>query len=375
MKTTMNKTKTKTKTNRLLDSKHVRRGVQYLIGIMAASYLVSVQAEDSDIDVSWQVSESLPYHVQEIYPTVYKEHIVVAGGLSPDIEGDWIGVSDRVVIYSLQDKQWREGPALPAPRHHPMLVVVNDRLLSFGGFTVDQFGIWHNSTDVLEFIEDTAPPQQDSFQQGIWKKIAELPVPLAETLSAVHNNQVHLVTGRSPVSQNKNSQWNDQSDVNTHLIFDLDSMRWQNGKPVPTARNSACSVTLDKTLHTIGGRTVSGGNLATHEAYHFESDTWQTLAPLPQAQGGLACAVLDGRIYAFGGEYFDNGGGVYKEVWQYSPEQDKWTSVGQMPKPRHGLGALTVDNRIYVVAGALKAGGKETSNLMSVFSVKAKADD
>lgn len=371
MKTTMKKTQI----NRCIYSKFVKRCVQCLVGMMGVSHLASVQAAGSDRVAIWQGIESLPYHVQEVYPTVYKGHIVVAGGLSPDIEGDWIGVSDRVVIYNLQDKQWRDGPALPAPRHHPMLVVVDDRLLSFGGFTVDQHGIWHNSVDVLEFVAGKATRNQAGFPQGRWEKIAELPVPLAETLSAVHNNQVHLVTGRSPVNLNKNSQWNEQSDVNTHLIFDLESLSWRSGQSVPTARNSACSVTLDETLHTIGGRTVASGNLATHEAYHFDSETWQTLAPLPQAQGGLACAVLDGRIYAFGGEYFDNGGGVYSEVWEYNPEENQWTSVGQMPKPRHGLGALNIDNRIYVVAGALKAGGKETSNLMSVFSVKAKADD
>jgi N-acetylneuraminic acid mutarotase len=38
-----------------------------------------------------------------------------------------------------------------------------------------------------------------------------------------------------------------------------------------------------------------------------------------------------------------------------------------MPNPRHGLGALTIDNKIYVVAGGEKAGGRETSDVVSVF--------
>jgi hypothetical protein len=54
----------------------------------------------------WHHTSALPYRVQEIYPAVFEGHIVVAGGLSPDVEGEPIGVSDRVLVYRLDEKNW-----------------------------------------------------------------------------------------------------------------------------------------------------------------------------------------------------------------------------------------------------------------------------
>lgn len=320
----------------------------------------------------WRNAPPLPYAVQEIYPAVYQEHIVVAGGLSPDVDENDIGVSDRVVAFNLNSQQWVEAPKLPEPRHHPMVVVVNDRLLSFGGFVIGKNGAWRNTVDVLELTLSSSLPNTNKLEHGEWKKIAEMPTPLAETLSAVHDGKVHLVGGRTPKNLAANSRWIEQTDVDFHHIFDPKTLTWAKGAPLPTARNSACSVKLNGQMHTIGGRTVSGGNLAKHEVYHFERQQWQSLAPLPAAQGGLACVVSHGRIYVFGGEYFDNGGGVYADVWEYRPQSESrsesWSSVSKMPNPRHGLGAVTADEKIYVLAGALQAGGNQTSAAMTVFS-------
>lgn len=322
---------------------------------------------------NWQKAPSLPYPVQEIYPTVYLEHIIVAGGLFPESGSGKIGVSDRVVIYDLKQERWQEGPKLIEPRHHPMLVVVNNRLLSFGGFVTDEQGKWHNSLDVLELVLDSKAPKQDIFRNAKWKEIAKMPAPLAETLSAVNKGRVHLVSGRTPKNASNNSQWINQTDVNTHYIFEPEDLSWAEAASIPTARNSACSVSTKGKLYTIGGRTVAGGNLASHEVYNFQNQSWQKLAPLPQAQGGLACAALGDYIYVFGGEYFDNGGGVYEEVWQYDITSDKWQAVSKMPNPRHGLGALTIGNNIYVIAGASQAGGNKTSSAMTIFSPSNKA--
>jgi N-acetylneuraminic acid mutarotase len=333
-----------------------------------SSGVYSIETEALETKSVWANESPLPYKVQEIYPTVFKNHIVVAGGLSPDVDDNPIGVSDRFVVFDMGTKNWKEGAKLPEPRHHPMLVVVNDTLYSFGGFTVKDGGAWHNSKDVLKLVANENSTEANILETGKWVKISEMPAPLAETLSAVNNGQVHLVSGRTPKVSNKNNQWNDQTDQNSHFVYDPKSNSWTQGKPLPTARNSACSVTLDGQMHTIGGRTVVGGNLDTHEVFDFATGEWLTKAPLPAAQGGLACAVANEKIYVFGGEYFDNGGGVYKEVWEYTPSTDKWTQSSSMPDPRHGLGALSIDSSIYVIAGASQAGGNLTSNRVSVYT-------
>lgn len=340
--------------------------IRRMLSCYALLALLSLCSSRANSD-EWQHAPVLPYKVQEIYPTVYQQHIVVAGGLYLNNEKQ-MGVSDRVLFYSLKEKVWKDGPKLPEARHHPMLVAVGERLFSFGGFVMDEQGIWHNSLDVLELVAGEADTQPARLLNGNWKKLSRLPAALAETLSAVNAGKVHLVSGRTPIDSSKNSQWIEQTDVNTHYIFDVESLSWTEGKPIPTARNSACSVQRRDKLHTIGGRTVAGGNLATHEVYDFKTGKWHTQAPLPQAQGGLACAEAGGKIYVFGGEFFDNGGGVYSDVWEYTPSTDSWQSVSTMPTPRHGLGALKINDKIYVIAGAAQAGGNQTTDLMTIFS-------
>ena len=367
-----------------------RRSFCQCAGVTAALLGLSLSAVgESDVpedtrqtkQAKWENMAALPYRVQEIYPVVFRNHIIVAGGLSPDVSDRDIDVSDRVVIYNIEKNTWTEGPKLPEARHHPMLVSIDDKLFAFGGFTVDNKGIWHNSTDILELTFDNNTSnnndsdkhnnevEENIFTHAQWKKVASLPAPLSETLSSVNGNAVHLVSGRSPKSDTSNSQWIDQIDVDTHLMFFPEKMDSTDAEPVPTARNSACSVTLNDQMHTIGGRTVSGGNLATHEVFNFISGKWQIAKPLPEAQGGLACATLNGSIYVFGGEYFDNGGGVYSKVWQYTVDSDEWHEVSTMPFPRHGLGAVTIGDSIYVIAGAMEAGGNKTTSMMSRFSI------
>ncbi|WP_100640986.1 Kelch repeat-containing protein [Alteromonas facilis] len=305
----------------------------------------------------WQVAAALPIATQEIYPALHDGKLVVAGGLTPSATAEWMGVSDRVFAYSFDVDEWVEWPSLPEPRHHPMLIDLEQGLYSFGGFTQNDKGLWHNSTDVLKLTDS-----------GKWQTISSMPIPLSESLISVHNGVVHLVTGRTPLEANNNAQWRDHGDTAQHWMYDIESNRWAQGASAPTARNSACAVVIDNRWHTIGGRTVGGGNLAVHEVYDFTTQQWQTLPSLPQAQAGLACAAIGKQIYVFGGEYFDNGGGVYETVWQYDTQQALWREASVMPLPRHGLGAITHQQKIYVVAGAAKAGGNETSNRMSIFT-------
>lgn len=83
---------------------------------------------------------------------------------------------------------------------------------------------------------------------------------------------------------------------------------------------------------------------------------------MPQGQGGLAAASAGGKLYAFGGEFFDNGGGVYKECWCYNPTEDSWGRTTPMKSPRHGLAGTAIGRDIYAIGGALQAGGNQTSN-------------
>jgi N-acetylneuraminic acid mutarotase len=305
----------------------------------------------------WLTKPDLPYPVQEIYPTVHNNQIVVAGGIYQQPDGK-LGIAKTVLAFDLQTERWQALPDLPEPRHHPMLASVEGKLYAISGFTTTENGNWSASTDVLWLDE----------KQQKWHKLsaAQMPFPMCETVAMVAGSDIHLATGRRPAGK-ANTQWRDQTDINHHLIFNSQSQTWREGMPAPTARNSAAAAVVDNNWYVIGGRTVDEGNKAMTEVYDPELKRWFSRRPMPQAQGGLAAASLGKDIFVFGGEYFDQGGGVYQEVWRYETERDQWSQVDIMPVPRHGLGALTIGDAIYVIAGAEKAGGKDTSPRMSVY--------
>ena len=91
--------------------------------------------------------------------------------------------------------------------------------------------------------------------------------------------------------------------------------------------------------------------------------------PKGSGAGGNACGALNGRLYVFGGEYFDNGGRVHPEAWEYNPASDAWGPVPPMPTPRHGLGAVVLDNMIWLVGGAKKPSGVDTSDAVEAFGL------
>jgi N-acetylneuraminic acid mutarotase len=309
----------------------------------------------------WSDAARLPIRVQEIYPALVHGRIYVMGGLSPDVEGRIIGISDRVFSWRPGEDTWREHPALPVPTHHGNCVEYDGRLFCIGGFNRGERDIWRNSAAVHAF--DT--------QTEIWSEGPALPAPpQAETVLGAIDGKLHLVGGRRTRDQQAD-RYEDQYDVAEHLVFD--GARWEAAAPLPTARNSAAGAVIDGRLHVVGGRTMAGGNLDVHEAYDPATDSWTTLAPLPRPErgpkgsGGLAAAAIGDALYAFGGEWLSEGGGVYAQVWRWSASSDTWQQATIMPMPRHGLGAVELDDTIYTIGGATGPGVDGTSDAVAAY--------
>ena len=321
----------------------------------ACSNRVRAQLEPASSLGSWQDGPALPYAVQEIYPALHAGQIHLAGGFIAEA-GRISGATDRHIALDPVTGSWTDLTRLPAPRHHPNLVSFAGKLLSIGGFEArSERAVW-----VMQ-------PGVWSFDELGWRDAPSLPQPNGESVTGVITDALHVCGGRHPRSE-ANATWNDHSDIGDHFVLADLSSAWEQAAPLPTARNSAAAAVLGGAWHVVGGRTVADGNTPVHEVYDPREDRWRTAAPMPQAQGGLAAVALGGRLYAFGGEYFNHGGGVYPEGWQYHPDTDSWRPVADMPHPRHGLGAVTVSDEIYVIGGALEAGGNQTSPLVEIFA-------
>lgn len=314
----------------------------------------------------WTARAAMPWPVQEIYAAVLAGRIVTAGGLVAQT-GQPLHIEDRTAIYDPAADRWSEGPRLPEPRHHPMLIAGAHELYAVGGYARSGAGEWTNTTTVW------------AMAAGDWRSRPALPSPQAEAVGVAVGETLHLITGRTPGGA-ANGNWNDQADTDRHLVLAPGDDRWREARPCPMARNSAAAAVMDGAVWVAGGRTVTGGGTGRLDRYDPAADRWDTLAPIPfsdaasmQVGGGLAMAAAGGRLVAFGGEWFrpraeGGGGGVFRETWTYDPARDAWAAGPAMLTPRHGLAAAAIDGVVYAIGGGDVVSGGHATGVVEAFN-------
>lgn len=330
-------------------------------GGVAASVAVPGKSTPAPI---WDVGETLPFAVQEIYPTLWRWRLVVGGGFRAIGPGPVTKIADLkpsadVVALRPYGMNWEPLPSLPEARHHPLLSAQGDRLLAVGGFSATPDAVWTMQAQcwVLERDADH------------WIEGPALPVPQAEVAAGVLDGALILAGGRSP-RDGRNGQYADHQDTGAAWQLKPGATTWNPLPPLPTPRNSSAAAVLNDRLHVAGGRIVGSTgltNLATHEAWDPKRGAWLTLAPMPQPRGGHAAAVLGGRLYCFGGESFGPEGRAHDEVFAYDPIADRWAEAPKMPMPLHGLGAVTMEGEIHLLGGARMVGGNDTQPAHLIF--------
>jgi len=311
----------------------------------------------------WEARPSIPWLVQEVYACVWRDNILIAGGMAPGTGG--INVLDRTGLFNPELNRWDESKPLPFARHHPAFAGSDtDRYAAagfqdvyvMGGFRVTSAGQWVAVKDVMRF------------DLG-WEAMAPMAQFQSETVALGHAGYLHLFGGRAPKGE-ANAAYGDHIDVTTHQIYDLDYDRWTMGRPCPTARNSATGGVIDSKFYIAGGRSMAGGNTGALECYDPAKDAWTTLRPMPKGAGGLAGTVSRGKLYVFGGEGGprDNGfDGVIPDCWSYDPKTDQWTAEPAMKTPRHGLAAATYKEIVYAIGGGKKQSGGEPCAVLEAF--------
>jgi hypothetical protein len=86
-------------------------------------------ASDPSAAPAWRPRHEAAVAVHQINATVLDGRIWVAGGLTPSIEA-----TASTQVYDLAINSWEQGPPLPEPVHHAMLVTYRNQLVVIGGF-------------------------------------------------------------------------------------------------------------------------------------------------------------------------------------------------------------------------------------------------
>ncbi|KZN39259.1 hypothetical protein N480_00090 [Pseudoalteromonas luteoviolacea S2607] len=333
-----------------------------LVSVLVSANQPSNESQTSDNDI-WRQAPALPIALQEVYPAVFKERILVGGGFTPSKEPSFFGLgpTDDVYLLNPPTGRWQKKPSLPEARHHLGMVSNRHYVYGIGGFTGNKGDAWQIQSSVFRL--------DGTFRA--WRKGPSLPIPLAESVYANVGKNIHVIGGKT-ISKKTGKH----VDSNAHFVL-VNNAYWRKAKPAKIVRNSAASAVIGDKIYVIGGRVAGADNANVRdvEVYDTKKDTWTQVAPLPVASGGLSASVLDDKIIVSGGEVFgpDNNwraGRAFKQVWSYDPSTDIWESLPDMPTPRHGHGMVTLNNTLYIIGGAAKVGPQET--LSSVIAIETQ---
>ncbi|KZN52338.1 hypothetical protein N474_23130 [Pseudoalteromonas luteoviolacea CPMOR-2] len=328
-----------------------------------AASIESVEAQVTSDNVTWHKAPELPIAMQEIYPAVFKERIVVGGGFTPSDSPSFFGLGPSSSVYLLNPPtgRWQKKPSLPEPRHHLGMVSNRHYVYGIGGFAGKKDSAWQIQRSVYRL--------DGTFRE--WRKGPSLPIPLAESVYANVGKNIHVIGGKTV---SKKTGKNVDSDA--HFVL-VNNAYWRKAKPAKIVRNSAASAVIGDKIYVIGGRTSGENsvNLQDVEVYDSKKGSWAFVAPLPVAAGGLSASVLNGKIIVTGGEVFGpknnwKAGQAFKQVWSYDPQTDSWEALPDMPTPRHGHGMVTLNNTLYIIGGAEKVGPQQP--LSSVISIEGQ---
>lgn len=325
---------------------------------LLSSSLAANQANsptDTTQQIQWLDAPELPIALQEIYPAVFEERIVVGGGFTPSKTPSFFGLgpSDKVFILNPARARWQNAPDLPEPRHHLGMVSNHHYLYAIGGFTGNKENAWQVQRSVFRL--------DGNLQR--WRKSASLPIPLAESIYANVSQNIHVIGGKT-----LSPDTGKHIDSTSHYVL-VSNAYWRKAKPPTIARNSAASAVIGDRIYVIGGRTSGqyAKALSNVEVYDASTDSWSEVAPLPIAAAGLSASVVDDKIIVTGGEVFANNGDwragkALDSVWQYDPALDRWTALASLPNTLHGHGSVTLKGNLYILGGATNVGPQETTN-------------
>jgi N-acetylneuraminic acid mutarotase len=290
----------------------------------------------------WVARAPLPLPRSEMaWATVFNGRMHVVGGYGEQrVDRPYHHVYDPAL------DRWASAPQLPRGANHVGVAVVGGKLYAIGGF-VEQ----NRKPDGLCFVLDGEA----------WRPIAPLPKPCGSVACVEFGGMLHSIGGAV------GDTFATKRSVDWHLVYDPRIDQWSTRAPLPTARDHIGALTVNGSIHVVGGRVNSfHTNSNLHHAYDAKEDKWTMRNPLPTARSGHGAVLYRGQIFVMGGEGTNR---VFGQNEAYDPASDKWQSYAPMMTPRHGLGAAAIGDFIYVAGGGAVMGGDFQSAVHEAFTL------
>jgi N-acetylneuraminic acid mutarotase len=300
-------------------------------------------ASDPSAAPAWRPQHEAAVAVQQVNASVLDGRIWVAGGLTPSIEA-----TASTQVYDPAINSWEQGPPLPEPVHHAMLVTYRNQLVVIGGF-------YSRDNDLLAVTS----PRMLLLDKNTDKWVDGPPLshPRGAGGAAVVGDEIVVVGGRVG---------NPEQLVTQTEVYDGTGWRDTADIPVP---GDHLAVSADSSyLYGVGGRKFSvGSSTDVVQRYDPNADRWTALTPTPQPVSGAGAAIVDGRLIVAGGEGVTSVSTTV-QAYDLTASTATWTTLPSLTPGRHGLGVTAIGKTLYAVGGATKAGYTASTDLVEALA-------
>jgi N-acetylneuraminic acid mutarotase len=276
----------------------------------------------------WELSSDSLYATQQVAAAVLPDRIWVAGGLTgPD------SATANTEFYDPTVGTWGQGPPLPFPLHHAMMVAYRNTVWVIGGFepqggdvegTVSARVLYLNNTDTA------------------WVEGRPLHHARAAGAAVVVGGEIVVVGGRTAGSS--------PEDVAPTEVFDGTS--WHDAAGIPVTGDHVAAASDGRYAYVVGGRKLSVAyNTAAVQRFDPNTDTWTQLPPVPSPVSDCGVAIVGRRLIVVGGESI---GTVFNTVRAFDLTTSTWSTLPPLAAARHGEAVAAIGNTLYAIDGAAK---------------------
>lgn len=263
---------------------------------------------------------------------------------------------------------WKKGPSLPQGFQDSDGGIVNNTLITVGGFCKGRTGVPGKAGKYPRgFLEKVWGLDLEAPQKG-WQSLPDFPgAARQELLAIVIDDQLYCWGGFSysaPYSYKDGYR----------LSYNQDKWTWEPLPELPWLMSAGGICAIGSRVYVMGGGDYDynksytnadrAGRVERLGARLLVIDTkkrkagWKELSPCPgTARGAHATAAVDGKVYVLGGATgSDNSTGsgcTVVDNWRYDPATDKWQRLCDLPVASGNFpsGQIVYDNRYILLVG------------------------
>ncbi|MCB0029883.1 MAG: hypothetical protein KDE28_18340, partial [Anaerolineales bacterium] len=260
-----------------------------------------------------------------------------------------LGGSLRIFAQGSSTFAWREVSPNPGRRFEGPALVINNRLVVFGGF---------DEALNAQTRVDAYDPATDS-----WSSLSDMPVAVTHVLPVRDGNIIWFVGGFV----------GDDPGPATAAVwrYDIAGDSWSAGPALPAPRAGGTAAVANGELHYVGGFADRDDTRTEHYVLDLGNPVnWTTEPAMPQPRGHSAGAAVNGIIYVFGGQIRHDTAPVdQSEAFAYDTVSNNWQQVANLPSDRSHFepGTFVYDGRIIIAGGRNNVNFQDSLSDMTMY--------